>query len=119
MQLCNTCTRPLPPVPLFCPACPLATFCSTECRAASAHQPGGCECGVPWTLLLPQDAVLASRAVRRAQSGVRFQLPRDTGAVRRWPSIEHERFLHGVAALGSSAQSSSSCVQGGPTAGEL
>lgn len=28
-------------------------------------------CGVAWTLLLPQDAVLASRAVREMQSGVR------------------------------------------------
>lgn len=71
MQLCSQCTQPLPLVALFCTHCQLAAFCSLRCRDASSHQPGGCECGVPWTLLLPQDAVLASRAVRRMQLGVR------------------------------------------------
>lgn len=69
-QLCSHCTAPLPLVPLPCAACPLALFCGARCRAAAAHRPGGCECGVPWTLLLPQDAVLASRIVRGMQTQV-------------------------------------------------
>ncbi|GLC65355.1 hypothetical protein PLESTF_000284300 [Pleodorina starrii] len=30
------------------------------------HVPGGCECGLPWSHLLPEEAVLACRLVRRA-----------------------------------------------------
>jgi hypothetical protein len=67
VQLCSQCTAPLPPVALPCGRCPIVAFCTFACREASAHRPGGCECGVPWTVLLPQDAVLASRAVRRMQ----------------------------------------------------
>ena len=67
MQLCSQCTAPLPPVALPCGRCPIVAFCTAACREASAHRPGGCECGVPWTVLLPQDAVLAGRAVRRMQ----------------------------------------------------
>ncbi|KAK9803662.1 hypothetical protein WJX72_009267 [[Myrmecia] bisecta] len=44
-----------------CRRCLLPRYCSPACRDAHAHQPAGPECSVPWTLLLPEQAVLAAR----------------------------------------------------------
>lgn len=53
-------------MPYYCRCCPLPAYCSTACRDADAfHQPGGPECGLPWTVLLPVEAVAALRLARR------------------------------------------------------
>lgn len=68
-QICSVCFSPLRLNPVYCRACPLAAYCSLECREADAdHVAGGLECGLPWPLLLPDDARLALRlAVKLAQ----------------------------------------------------
>lgn len=67
-QLCSHCASPLPIAPQPCGKCPLALFCGLRCRDRAGHQAGGSECGVPWTLLLPAEVVLAARCVRFIQS---------------------------------------------------
>lgn len=54
------------PVPCYCPRCPLPAYCSAACREAdSFHRPSGPECGRPWTVLLPVEALAALRLARR------------------------------------------------------
>lgn len=54
------------PAPCYCRRCPLPAYCSAACRDADpSHQPGGPECCLPWTVLLPPDAVAAVRLARR------------------------------------------------------
>lgn len=62
MQSCSVCFSAVGVAPLYCRACPCAAYCSWQCREADAwHVAGGPECGVPWPLLLPDDARLALR----------------------------------------------------------
>lgn len=68
MQVCAACLAPLADVaaPLYCRRCPMPTYCSAACRAADpCHQPGGPECGQPWSVLLPAEAMAALRLARR------------------------------------------------------
>jgi tetratricopeptide (TPR) repeat protein len=54
-----------PPVPYFCPCCPLPVYCSPECQRSDAHHvPGGPECGLAWPRLLPEEGLLALRLAR-------------------------------------------------------
>ncbi|KXZ42552.1 hypothetical protein GPECTOR_136g635 [Gonium pectorale] len=71
---CWHCTAPLEggrqaaaAAPYPCLFCPMALYCSTYCRDSdSFHVPGGCECGLPWGAVLPEEALLACRLVRLA-----------------------------------------------------
>lgn len=62
--------------PVFCRSCPIAAYCSLNCRAADAcHIEGGRECGQPWPLLLSDDARLALRlAAKLAKVSAGFQV---------------------------------------------
>lgn len=52
--------------PFYCRRCPMAVYCSAACRNADAfHLPGGPECGRPWPVLLPVEAVAALRLARQ------------------------------------------------------
>ncbi|GLI61141.1 hypothetical protein VaNZ11_003417, partial [Volvox africanus] len=54
-------------VPYPCTYCPMALYCSPYCRDHDLfHVPGGCECGLPWSHLLPEEALLSCRLIRRA-----------------------------------------------------
>lgn len=59
--------------PCYCPRCPLPAYCCAACREADDfHTPGGPECGRPWTVLLPCEALAAlrlARQLRREQGG--------------------------------------------------
>ncbi|GIL95174.1 hypothetical protein Vretimale_1261 [Volvox reticuliferus] len=56
-------------VPYPCAYCPMALYCSPYCRDHDLfHVPGGCECGLPWSHLLPEDVLLSCRLVRRAEA---------------------------------------------------
>ena len=61
VQRCSACFRRLPVNPMFCRACAAVAYCSAACRDSDAHEPGGPECGVPWSALLPDNARLALR----------------------------------------------------------
>ena len=50
--------------PVFCRSCAAVAFCSTACRDGdtdAGHAAGGPECGLPWPVLLPDNARLALR----------------------------------------------------------
>lgn len=71
MQVCATCLASLTDVaaPFYCRRCPVAVYCSAACRDGDAsHLPGGPECGRPWPVLLPPDAVAALRLARRLRT---------------------------------------------------
>ncbi|KAG2485192.1 hypothetical protein HYH03_016081 [Edaphochlamys debaryana] len=56
-----------PSVPYPCQYCPMALYCSPQCRDADPyHVPGGAECGLPWASLLPEEGLLAARLLRAA-----------------------------------------------------
>lgn len=62
-----------------CTSCALSVFCSRECRDQenTQHAAGGPECGVPWTALLPPEAVLAVRLARRMREASLLSSPED------------------------------------------
>ena len=70
MQLCHHCFEPLREEAAFpCKLCQLAWYCSDAHRSADrSHHPGGPSCGVPWTALLPEGAVLATRLATAAKA---------------------------------------------------
>ncbi len=54
--------------PVFCRSCAAVAYCSAACReddADAGHAPGGPECGLPWSALLPDNARLALRLALR------------------------------------------------------
>ena len=63
MQICHHCFEALALETAYpCQQCQLAWYCSAAHRDAdSFHCPGSPSCGVPWTALLPERAVLAIR----------------------------------------------------------
>eukprot|EP00887_Chlorella_sp_A99_P002775 scaffold6.g2775.t1 len=68
---CAVCCRPLEDAAAtyYCRRCPMASasYCSRACREADPwHAVGGPECGLPWPVLLPPEAVLALRLARGA-----------------------------------------------------
>jgi hypothetical protein len=69
LHRCGHCCKELPLGGAYfwpCTACSIAVFCSRECRDENVHHvAGGPECGVPWTALLPPEAVLAVRLASR------------------------------------------------------
>jgi hypothetical protein len=74
-QACAHCCRTMPAraVAWYCRACPMLRYCSTACRAGDTwHLPGGAECGLPWTAVLPPQAVLALRVARKLAQQVRW-----------------------------------------------
>ncbi|GIL58454.1 hypothetical protein Vafri_13594 [Volvox africanus] len=89
MLRCWRCTAALQAetgaVPYPCAYCPMALYCSPYCRDHDLfHVPGGCECGLPWSHLLPEEALLSCRLVRRAAAEQQQQLlegPRLAAAV--------------------------------------
>ncbi|DBA96455.1 TPA: hypothetical protein ACH3X1_015345 [Trebouxia sp. C0004] len=69
-QKCSMCLKPVQAHTSFsCPACPLVRYCSLSCcQRDPFHTAKGSECGMPWSLLLPADVVLATRmAVKLSQ----------------------------------------------------
>ncbi|KAL0035035.1 hypothetical protein WJX79_007596 [Trebouxia sp. C0005] len=60
---CSMCLKPVQAHTSFsCPACPLVRYCSPSCcQRDPFHTAKGSECGMPWSVLLPADAVLATR----------------------------------------------------------
>ena len=72
LQKCSHCLKPLPAQAWYsCQACPLVRYCTPKCRDSNTfHIPGGAECGLPWTLLLPSDVVLAVRMANKTRQVV-------------------------------------------------
>ncbi|KAG7672585.1 hypothetical protein Ndes2526B_g08893 [Nannochloris sp. 'desiccata'] len=70
LRRCGHCCQELPLGGAYfwpCRACCVVLFCSKECRDHGNvhHVEGGPECGVPWTVLLPPEVVLAVRLACR------------------------------------------------------
>ena len=63
MQVCHYCFKVLHEgVAYPCQRCQLAWYCCGAHRSSDGfHRPGGPSCGVPWTAVLPEQAVLAAR----------------------------------------------------------
>lgn len=104
MQACATCMRPLGevPAPCYCPCCPLPAYCSAACQEAdSFHRPGGPECGLPWTVLLPAEAVAALRLARRLKQEQGRGEQRHSGGQQQGGSGGGSAAASQVAALGA------------------
>lgn len=92
--------------PCYCPRCPLPAYCSAACRAADRfHRPGGPECGRPWTVLLPAEALAALRlAWRLRQEHGGTEQPAQGGPRQRGSQVEPSAAASQVAALGTHLQ---------------
>lgn len=107
-QVCATCMQPLAEAaaPCYCPRCPLPAYCSAACREADRfHRPGGPECGRPWTVLLPAEALAALRLawqLRQELGGT--QQPAQGGPRQRGSQVERSAAAAQVAALGTHLQ---------------
>ena len=86
-QICHFCLLPLSTTAIPCQSCPLAWYCCAEHRALDRqHMPGGPSCGVPWTTLLPEHAVLAAH------------ITADSGAAERSGTLGLNTHVHAVPA---------------------
>jgi len=70
VQVCHYCFKAFQPEAAYpCQQCQLAWYCSTAHRDADGfHRPGSRSCGVPWTALLEERAVLATRLALATQA---------------------------------------------------
>ena len=77
LQKCSHCLKSLPAQAWYsCQACPLVRYCNPKCRESDVfHIPGGMECGLPWTLLLPADVMLAVRMANKIKQVVVRTIP--------------------------------------------
>ena len=74
MQICHRCFKELHEEAAYpCQRCQLTWYCSEAHRSADGfHKPGGASCGVPWTAVLPEQAVLAARLAYGTQAFIRL-----------------------------------------------
>ena len=94
LQKCSHCLKPLDVQACYsCPACPLVRYCTPSCRQGDTfHTPKGAECGLPWTLLLPADVVLAVRLSSKIAKVLKY--PSLPSASERWHCLICDGLQH-------------------------